>query len=146
MESGGTPLQVVNVHLAPFGPPKTTGLGDVMQWFGRVESVHAKEIERINGYLSDRMPVFVLGDFNSLANLAAPRFLIEKGFVDSFASVTESPEMHPTWNNLGGKMNVRLRVDYIFHSAEVSTTESRCIPTDASDHFLVVSRVTIPSK
>jgi len=36
---------------------------------------------------------------------------------------------------------VKFRFDYIFPSRDIRTLESRIVPSDASDHDLVVSRL-----
>jgi endonuclease/exonuclease/phosphatase (EEP) superfamily protein YafD len=53
--------------------------------------------------------------------------------------VTETPDDHSTWewSTRGGKLS--LRIDYLFHSPELTTRSSEIIPETGSDHRLVVS-------
>ncbi|MCR4415178.1 MAG: hypothetical protein NUV77_22380, partial [Thermoguttaceae bacterium] len=65
----------------------------------------------------------------------------EKGFIDSFASVTEEPDEHPTWRWPVGRGELTLRLDYIFHTRELKTVESKVLASRASDHSMVFSRL-----
>ncbi|HEY2951666.1 MAG TPA: endonuclease/exonuclease/phosphatase family protein [Verrucomicrobiae bacterium] len=141
VQLGGTNVQIVSVHLAT---PKTAKLSTILgavQMFQDVEEIHAKEITRIHGAMNQQMPAIVLGDFNSLSMFHPPKFLSQRGFTDSFASVTEKPDDHPTCHYPVRGTDFKFRIDYIFHTGQMRTGESRIVPSDASDHSMVVSRL-----
>ncbi len=141
VELAGRRLQLVNVHLQPALLSEKMGVLQAMKALGDMESVHQKEITAIGAAIDPKLPTLVAGDFNSTADLAAGKFLIEKGFVDSFASVTERPEEHPTWRWPTRHLDLTARIDHIFHTRQIETIASRVIAKGASDHYLLVSRL-----
>ncbi|NQT36646.1 MAG: endonuclease/exonuclease/phosphatase family protein [Planctomycetes bacterium] len=141
VELGGRRLQVVNVHLQPALLSEKMNILQAMKALGDMESVHQKEIAAIHASLDPEGPALVAGDFNSTADLAAGKFLAGKGFVDSFASVTEQPEKHPTWRWPTRHLALTARIDHIFHTRQIETIASRVIAKGASDHYLLVSRL-----
>jgi len=138
---GGTNVQIVSVHLATPKIAKLATILGAVQMFQDVEEIHAKEIARIHEAMNQQLPAIVLGDFNSLSMFAPPRFLSQHGFTDSFAAVTEKPDDHPTCHYPVRGTDFKFRIDYIFHTGQMRTGESRIVPSDASDHSLVVSRL-----
>jgi endonuclease/exonuclease/phosphatase (EEP) superfamily protein YafD len=140
---GGQAVQIVNVHLSPLGALKEVGLVAALGKLAEIEAIHKKEILQILESVDAGGPALILGDFNSLSTFVAPRLLREKEFSDSFAAVTKEPDEHPTWRwEVAGK-EISYRLDYIFHRGGLTTRESRVIPTDASDHSLLVSRLSL---
>ena len=132
----GRDVQVAAVHLCPVVPRRGETL---MRTFLRTEAVRAKEIAWLHEHLSAKLPVILLGDFNSPSTLTAGTFLARRGFVDSFASVTPDPDRHVTWHWRYQDVNWRFRIDYIFHPAALKTIRSRILRSEASDHYLLVS-------
>ncbi len=141
VELGGTNAQIVSVHLATPQSRKMTSLPGAMTMFQEVEEIHAREMARIFERMSRRMPVIVLGDFNSFSFFHAPKFLVEHGFTDSFAAVTENADRQGTWRHRSGESEWRFRIDYIFHGRELRTRACRILQSGASDHSAVVSRM-----
>ena len=137
----GRKLQVANVHLEPAMLSREMGLTGALAALSEMEKTHAQEIEYVYENLTPEVPTLVAGDFNSLAKFAAPKFLVEKGFVDSFASVTEQPDSHRTWRWPLGRTELSARIDYLFHTRHLRTVESRTLEADSSDHLLVLSRL-----
>lgn len=158
-ELAGRKVQVVNVHLQPIVIPSRDGrsakwlggerlskLSGALGAFMDMEDVHKREIEDIYQAIEADVPTILAGDLNSLSSLAAPAFLREKGFVDSFASVVQDPDSHRTWHWPLGKLEAAGRIDYIFHRRHFRTLASRNIDSEASDHLLVVSRLAWQAK
>lgn len=135
----GTTLQIVNVHLQPVMLPRNAGLRQALSAFAAMEQTHAKEIAHVFERLRPDLPTIVAGDLNSLSTFQAPLFLKKKGFVDSFAQVNDNPDSQPTWRWPLKIGEWSLRIDYIFHSRHLKTTESAVIRSNASDHYLVAS-------
>ena len=134
---GDQTVQIANVHLNPVMIPRGSNLLGILAAFNNIEKIHADEIELVHEKLKSDMPTIIAGDFNSLSSFRAPRYLIEKGFVDSFAEVTENPDSKESWHWPLRNGEVRLRIDYIFHNDRFETVDSAIHPSSASDHYLV---------
>ena len=105
------------------------------------EGLHLKEIRRIAAELPEDAPAIVAGDLNSASFGSAARFVKGRGFVDSFAAVTQNPDANITWHWNYAGTDFRFRIDYVFHSTGMRTLESRIVDAPSSDHALVVSRL-----
>lgn len=141
--SGATVL-VENIHLHPTVPDPKAGPLAALELFVQTEKIRGQEIELICKNLPPDKRVVMLGDFNSSPDWAATTFLAKRGFVDSFAAVTPNAATQPTWRaNVNGS-EYRYHLDYIFHDAGFKTLASRIVQADASDHFMVVSRLELP--
>lgn len=134
-------VQIVNAHLQPGIPKGNEGLRGIWRLFQDMEDIHAQEIESLYESVAKDKAAIVLGDFNSLPTLSAPAFLKEKGFTDSFAAVNKDADRQATWHWKENGVEYRFRLDYIFHSAQISTIESKIVKREASDHYLLVSRL-----
>jgi len=135
------PIEVAAVHLQPTVPRADEGVAELIARWLATEEIRAKEIAYIHENLSGRLPVVILGDFNSSSRMQAPRFLSQKGFVDSFASVTEKPDDRPTWKLRSAELRLARRIDYIFHTKDFTTGESRIVDSEGSDHYLLASEL-----
>ncbi len=143
VQFGGQELRLVNVHLTPFSLSVRDGLARVFARMGETEDAHRQEIELIHEQMLDRIRTVVLGDFNSLSSFAAPKFLREHGFTDSFAAVHDDADKHPTWEWPLGSEKLSFRLDYIFHDESFECVSSRVIRKEASDHHLVLSQLRL---
>lgn len=137
----GRTVQFANVHLQPILLHQSDGLLAAWQAFRQMEATHAREIEHVYKGLTPQLPTLVAGDLNSMSQSAAPKFLAGKGLVDSFASVTKQPETHPTWRWPTRPLKLSGRIDYLFHTLDLRTVRSQVVPSEASDHHLLVSRL-----
>lgn len=140
---GNEPVNLVNVHLSPFIIPRGAGLMGTMAAIKEVENKHLDEAKAICAAIDVSEPTIIVGDFNSLATLAAPQHLAQKGFIDSFAAVHEKADAHPTWRFPTRPVPMRLRIDHIFHSPHFVSLESEIINNTGSDHSLVVSELKL---
>ncbi len=134
-------VQILNVHLTPFGIPRGAGIVDAMHAISATEEQHQKEIDIILTSIDPKIPTLICGDFNSLSSFNAPKKLIEHGFIDSFASVHKDADQHVTWNWPSRPIPLKFRIDYIFHSSHFETVESVVVERKGSDHFLLVSEL-----
>ena len=137
----GRPLRIVNVHLHALNPRKGNEPLQILEALRKTENIRAKEITNVCQRLNPDMPSIIIGDFNSLSGFCAPGFLKENGFIDSFASVNEDPNSHTTWHWKWKGKDLGFRIDYLFHPESLSTLESRVEKSDASDHYLLVSKL-----
>lgn len=143
LKLGSQELRLVNVHLTPFLVTARGGLASAFERMQETEVAHRREIELINEQMVGDMRTVILGDFNSLSNFAAPTFLRERGFTDSFAAVNDNPDQHPTWQWPLGSEKLSFRIDYIFHDSSFESVSSRVIRKDASDHHLLLSQLRL---
>lgn len=134
-------VNVINVHLSPFGIPRGARLSDALAAISKTEAQHSSEIEAILNSVDPESPTVICGDFNSLSTFKAPSCLIEHGFIDSFASLHDNADQHITWHWPSRPIPLRFRIDYIFHSKHFQTVESAVIEKKGSDHFMVVSEL-----
>lgn len=135
------PIRIIAVHLQPILFPNDPGVRDVLSAIGAVEKMHRAEIDAVVEHVKKDVPTIVAGDFNSIATFQAPQKLVESGFLDSFAEVNENPESLPTWHWPTRNGEISLRIDYIFHSKDFRATEINVIKSEASDHYLIFSRL-----
>ncbi len=141
VQAGGKSIQLVNVHLQPAIPKDGAGAAAIIALYQKTEATRAQEMKRIAGHLAKDRPVVVLGDFNSLPGGAATTPLTGRDFKDSFAEANPDKTQATTWHWAWRGTEVKFRFDYIFPSRDFRTLESRIIPSKASDHDLVVSRL-----
>jgi len=143
VDVGGQLVHVVNVHLNPCGFARG-GLQGIAKGMRQMESIHREEIADIYRNLNPSSPTLVMGDFNSLSDLAAPTWLKEHGFVDSFASVQPYPDVFKTMFFRWRGVEMGIRIDFIFHTPHFKTEGSRVVRKGGSDHALVLSRMKFP--
>jgi endonuclease/exonuclease/phosphatase family metal-dependent hydrolase len=106
-----------------------------------MEEIHAFEIAARWRQMATNRPTIILGDFNSLSAGNAPRFLRDRGFLDSLAVVNPQPDSQHTWHERTMGNDWSLRIDYLFHSPHLTTLESQVIAKPGSDHYPMVSRL-----
>lgn len=133
----GRRVQLVNVHLEPVRLHEAEGWREVLEKYRDAEEVHAREWEVIEAALSAEVPVILLGDFNSLTSSVVPTRLRALGYGDSVAASSEAPEAQTTWGWPIEEPTVRLRIDYVFHPADLEARASRVVACQSSDHDLV---------
>ncbi len=141
-ELTGRSATLASVHLQPTVPPPGASMKDILALFSKNEDIRAKEIAYIHSQLPTSAPVLLLGDFNSLSSTSkASAFLAAKGFIDSMASVLADADQIATWRWLYKGVPITFRLDYIFHTAHFKTLSCTTLASEASDHFLVVSKM-----
>lgn len=140
---GEIAVQLVTVHLMPTLPHQGDTMRSMLARIMETDGVRDKEIHYIWSQLPAGGPMLVLGDFNSGSFMAAPAFLAGKNLIDSFAAVTKDADLIPSWHWPASNGEYTYRLDYIFHSGEFKTKESRIIAAGPSDHYMVVSRMEL---
>ena len=138
----GRLVQVVNVHLNPVAW-RRGGLAAVGQSLRETEDIHTREIADIFANVNPSSPTLIMGDFNSLPDSVAPRFLKDHGFIDSLGMVERVPDAFKTLHFRWRGTEFGVRIDYIFHTAHLATRESRVIRKGGSDHSIVTSLVRL---
>lgn len=139
VELAGKTVQIVNVHLIATNPGGKRNPWALLKLLGRTELARARQIAHIHGKLPEKMPVVLAGDLNSLPDWAAPTFLKSKGLIDSLASARKDHKNVVTWKWARKGASLALRIDYIFHTADIRTLAGKVLTSSASDHYLQVS-------
>jgi endonuclease/exonuclease/phosphatase family metal-dependent hydrolase len=139
----GREVCVVNVHLAPVVIEPESRMLDAMNALADFEERHAKEIEAILAAIDPEKPTIIAGDFNSVSTFKAPQRLLEKGFIDSFASMHDDADHHATWKWPTRPLPLALRIDYLFHTPHFETTASEILRDGGSDHYPLVSELKL---
>jgi endonuclease/exonuclease/phosphatase (EEP) superfamily protein YafD len=142
VEIDGRPLAVYNVHIAmPVGAsrlPQLTGLPFPLQIAGRYDaSARTAEIERLLERLErEPYPFVVAGDFN-MSEQSATYTRLAARMGDAFRSAGVGwggSWPVPIVDELPRWVPPLLRVDYVWHSAELRPVEARRGPVLGSDH------------
>ena len=100
----------------------------------RVEDdfVRLAQIPEILDYLIDKSQFVLLGDFNAEPDSPEIGLIYEAGVVDAWLEAGEGPGFTVDSNNPAK------RIDYLWHSPDLSATEIAVIQTTASDHLPVL--------
>lgn len=139
---GGRDVQIANVHLLPTIPRRGQNARQLLKLFVETEGARGREIAHIHSKLRANVPTILAGDLNSIPGLPVTRYLAARGMIDSFRSAAPKEADGFTWHWPWRGTELRQRFDYIFHTADVKTCASQVIPSEASDHYLLVSVLT----
>ena len=136
-------VKLVNVHLVPF---EWNPNWHFLEQMAATEKQHRLELGEILRNINVKLPTLLVGDFNSPSQFCVPSELRERGFQDSFA--TQHPDMKsadrfPTWQWSVGQLDLKYRIDYVFHSPHWETKTCRIGPRTPSDHRPVISEVVL---
>lgn len=143
----GRRLQLVNVHLKPLQLRANARPFEHLQAFRVLDKAHEAELQYILKSIDPKLPTIIAGDFNSIPHSAGPRLLAEKGYVDAFKLPSTNPAESeedsgpPSWQIDTGLGPIRLRIDYIFCSKDLTAVAGKVIPDTGSDHRLVVAEI-----
>ena len=135
----GRKVLLANVHLVPTDPRRAKTLKELMGAFTSAEAVRLRELKYILSKLPRGSPMLLGGDFNSPSGMPVAQLLASRGWIDSAASVAPERADLTTWHWDTPNGELRQRLDYIYHTAEIRCRASRVIRSKASDHDLVVS-------
>ncbi len=135
----GKEIQLVNVHLQPTCPePGESILGYLRRW-QREQKNRRAEAEHLYRHLPAETPAMILGDFNSLPGSNVAKFLAEKHFIDSYEAVTPAEKREHTWQWSTKAATWAFRLDYLYHTPELTTQDCEIVRSKGSDHDLVVA-------
>ncbi|HPD29680.1 MAG TPA: endonuclease/exonuclease/phosphatase family protein [Phycisphaerae bacterium] len=146
----GRRLQLVNVHLKPLQLQPNARPAQHLQAFKALDKAHTAELGFILKSIDPKLPTIIAGDFNSIPPSSGPRLLAEKGYVDAFKLPSTNPAENeegsgtPTWQIDTELGPIRLRIDYIFCSKDLTAVTGKVIPDTGSDHRLVVAEIGLP--
>lgn len=145
IELAGIALFIEDLHLTATVPEGKQNLLQMLDLYMRTEDIRLKEITAVfQGLPADKRTI-LLGDFNSEPEWAASKFVIGKGFVDSLAAADPKAAKSPTWHGKFGGADYQYHLDYIYHDKQFKTLESRIVPGEGSDHYMVMSKLELPA-
>ncbi len=93
---------------------------------------------------AETYPVIIAGDFNTSHTSPMHREIADAGLLDSFGEVGRGWGM--TWPAGGGWLPPLLRIDYVWHTAELRTLRATLGPTLGSDHLPLVVDFALPER
>jgi endonuclease/exonuclease/phosphatase (EEP) superfamily protein YafD len=136
---GGRKLRLANVHLLPTVPERGETMLDFLGRWRRDQKVRREEVESILDRIKSKLPLVLLGDFNSLPASSVADATKAARLIDSYEAVTPATEREHTWHWRLGGTTWYFRLDYIYHVAALTTKACRIVRGKGSDHELVVS-------
>lgn len=102
---------------------------------GDLYDVHTAQLGTVGEAWAGRTPAVLVGDLNARPEWQQVADLLDAGWVDAWAEAGDGP---------GYTANAALpeyRIDYVFHTPDLTTDGVRLIESQASDHFAVVARL-----
>ncbi|MGA9531624.1 MAG: endonuclease/exonuclease/phosphatase family protein [Anaerolineales bacterium] len=92
------------------------------------DALRERQARQLLGFWGNRSRTLLLGDLNARPSSPAIRLIERTGFVDSWAEAGRGPaETFPA-------DEPDRKIDWIFHTSDLSATSAEVIPTEASDH------------
>lgn len=98
--------------------------------------VHHEQLAVIIEEWSERRPAVLVGDLNARPGWRQVEELLAAGWVDSWAEAGSGDGF------TSNAADPRHRIDYVFHTPDLTTMDVEVIESQASDHFAVVADIT----
>ncbi|MGF1617683.1 MAG: endonuclease/exonuclease/phosphatase family protein, partial [Acidimicrobiia bacterium] len=95
--------------------------------------VHTEQINVILGQWGGQTPAVLMGDFNARPDWAQIGMVTSAGWVDTWAEAGSGDGF------TSNAADPKYRIDYIFHTSDMTATDVGVIQSTASDHFAVVA-------
>lgn len=95
--------------------------------------VHHEQIATILSRWGGRQPAVLVGDFNARPGWRQLEELLAAGWLDAWDQAGVGP------GYTANAANPEYRIDYVFHTSDLQTTDAGNIISQASDHFPVVA-------
>ena len=102
---------------------------------GDLFEVHTAQIDAVLGEWGGREPAVLVGDFNARPDWRQIQALLAEGWVDSWEVAGSGPGY--TTN----AADPRYRIDYVFHTEDLTTQSAEVVESQASDHFAVLAEL-----
>jgi endonuclease/exonuclease/phosphatase family metal-dependent hydrolase len=98
--------------------------------------VHHEQLGVVVEEWAGRQPAVLVGDLNARPGWRQVDELLEAGWVDAWAEAGSGDGF------TSNAADPRYRIDYVFHTPELTTVDVEVIDSQASDHFAVVADLT----
>lgn len=96
-------------------------------------SVHTEQINVILEQWGGQTPAVLMGDFNARPKWAQIAMITSAGWVDTWVEAGSGDGF------TSNSVDPRYRIDYIFHTSDITADDVGVIQSTASDHFAVVA-------
>lgn len=100
--------------------------------------VHTRQIQAILESWGGAEPAVLVGDFNARPDWLQIQELLNAGWVDSWAEAGSGEGF--TSNSI----DPMFRIDYVFHTPDITALDAGVVQSQASDHFALVVDLRIP--
>lgn len=125
----GRDLLVISTHLQHINDPAVHDRDPEADLY----PVHREQIATILDRWGGRQPAVLLGDFNARPGWRQIEELLAAGWVDAWAEAGTGEGLTSPSND------PRFRIDYVFHTPDMTAVDVGVIRSEASDHFPVVA-------
>ncbi len=98
--------------------------------------VHHEQLAVIIEEWGGRQPAVLVGDLNAEPGWRQVEELLEAGWVDAWAEAGSGDGF------TSGAADPQHRIDYVFHTPDLTTVEVAVVEAQASDHFAVIADLT----
>lgn len=99
--------------------------------------VHHEQLATVIEEWDGRQPAVLVGDLNARPGWQQVEELLAAGWVDSWAEAGSGDGF------TSNAADPSYRIDYVFHTPDMTTTEVRLVDSQASDHLAVVADITV---
>ena len=99
--------------------------------------VHHEQLAVVIEEWAGRQPAVLVGDLNARPGWRQVDELLEAGWVDAWAEAGSGDGF------TSNAADPSYRIDYVFHTPDMSTVDVAVIDSQASDHFAVVADITV---
>lgn len=99
--------------------------------------VHSEQINVILEQWGNQAPAVLMGDFNARPDWEQIEMITSAGWVDTWAEAGSGDGF------TSNAADPRYRIDYIFHTSDITATDVGVIQSTASDHFAVVADLSL---
>jgi endonuclease/exonuclease/phosphatase family metal-dependent hydrolase len=119
----------ISTHLQHINDPDTNEVDPE----GDLYPVHRDQLAVIIEEWAGRQPAVLVGDLNAEPDWRQVEELLAAGWVDAWSEAGSGP------GSTSNAADPRHRIDYVFHTPDLTTVEVELIESQASDHLAVVA-------
>lgn len=129
VDAPGGPVLFISTHLQHINDPDLHDVDPEADLY----PVHREQLGVVIDQWADRQPAVLVGDLNARPGWAQVDELLEAGWVDSWAAAGAGDGF------TANAADPRYRIDYVFHTPDLTTERVKVVESQASDHFAVVA-------
>jgi endonuclease/exonuclease/phosphatase family metal-dependent hydrolase len=94
--------------------------------------IHLAQLDTILTAWDKRSHTILVGDMNAQPGWEQTDLVLNNGFVDSWAEV-----------GVGAGLTTENRIDWVFHTPDLTATQAKVITSSASDHFPIAVKISL---
>lgn len=123
------PVLFISTHLQHINDPDVHEIDPE----GDLYDVHTAQLGTVIDAWGGRSPAVLVGDMNARPEWGQIADLLAAGWVDAWAEAGDGP------GYTANAANPEYRIDYVFHTPDLTTVSVTRVESQASDHFAVVA-------